>query len=64
VRILLDTEAPDVNVRDTAERDTPALLATSSRVTAMLADLSDSYVKSLNTIDYGQKNCLCNRLQF
>ena len=35
-----DTEAPEVKVRDTAERDTPALFATSPKLTAMMADLS------------------------
>ena len=42
-----DTEAPEVKVRDTAERDTPALFATSPKLTAMMADLSGICFKTL-----------------
>jgi hypothetical protein len=38
-RIASETEAPSVKVRDTAERDTPALSATSFNVTANLFTL-------------------------
>ena len=34
-RTFFETEAPSVNVRDTAERDTPAISATSFKVTAI-----------------------------
>ena len=34
-RVSLDTEAPSVKVRETAERDTPARAATSFKVTAI-----------------------------
>jgi hypothetical protein len=34
-RTLSETEAPSVNVRDTAERETLAILATSFNVTAI-----------------------------
>ena len=44
-RIFSDTEAPSVNVRDTAERETPARSATSLRVgpgmAAVLAEKSE-----------------------
>jgi hypothetical protein len=35
-RVLAETDAPSVNVRDTAERDTPARSATSFNVIAMV----------------------------
>ena len=35
VRIFSETEAPSVNVRETADVDTPARLATSLRVTGI-----------------------------